>query len=226
SNTSDDSLPFRPLENAVIEKGIKASGCATSIGSTFAWVTNENQVCLQDENTIISSPGLQARIEASNSVSLFTFLLDGIEFLALRLDTETQVWSYHTKMWSEFESYGQTNWIPQCAAGSIFGSSVDGKTLAWGDDYEDIGGVLERRFRGGFPLNAGGLTIANVGLRANVGSTGFLSGDYANPTVEMRLSRDAGRTWGAWRGVSLGEQGDYRQKVQWRNCGMASQPGF
>lgn len=225
-NTGDDDLPFQPLEGRVIEKGIRASGCAVPIGSTFAWVTNENQVCLQDENTIISSPGLQARIEASTNVSLFTFLLDGIEFLALRLDTETQVWSYHTKMWSEFESYGQTNWIPQCAAGSIFGSSVDGKTLAWGDDYEDIGGVLERRFRGGFPLNAGGLTIANVGLRANVGSTGFLSGDYANPTVEMRLSRDAGRTWGAWRGVSLGEQGDYRQKVQWRNCGMASQPGF
>lgn len=225
-NTGDSELPFQPLEGSVIEKGIRGAGCATTIGSTFAWVTNENQVCLQDENTIISSPGLQARIEASTSVSLFTFLLDGIEFLALRLDTETQVWSYHTKMWSEFESYGQANWIPQCAAGSIFGSSVDGKTLAWGDDYEDLSGVLERRFRGGFSLNAGGLPIANVGLRTNVGSTGFLTGDYTNPTVEMRLSRDAGRTWGAWRGASLGEQGDYRQKVQWRNCGMASQPGF
>lgn len=225
-NTTDDDLPFQPLQGRVIEKGIRETGCATTIGSTFAWVTNEHQVCLQDENNIISNPGLQARIAKSNSASLFTFLLDGIEFLALRLDTETQVWSFHTKMWSEFSSETHTNWIPQCAAGEIFGSSVDGKTIAWSDDYEDLGGVLKRLFRAGFPLNAGGLKINNVGLRTNVGQTGFLAGEYANPKAEMHLSRDAGQTWGDWRQAALGEQGNYRKKVQWRSCGLASQPGF
>ena len=44
--------------------------------------------------------------------------------------------------------------------------------------------------------------------------------------VEMRLSRNAGQTWSSWRGVSLGRQGDYRTRVQWRCCGQASQPAF
>lgn len=224
--TGDADLPFQPLVGRVIEKGIRATGCAINIGPTFAWVTNDNQVCLGDENTIISNPGLEARIAASTSVRLFRFMLEGTEFLALRLDDETQVWSWRSRMWSEFASYGETNWIPQCFAGGVFGSAIDGRTLAFGTGHLDLGGVLERRFRAGFPINSSGLNIANVGVRCNVGQTPFLSGDNTDPQIEMRLSRDAGQTFGNWRAVSLGAQGNYRTKVQWRACGMASQPGF
>lgn len=222
--TTDASLPFQPLPGSVIERGIKATGCATAIGSTFAWVTNLNEVCLTDENTILSNEGLQARIEASTDVSLFTFIVDGVECLALRLDDETQVW--RNGRWSQFASYGETNLIPQCYAGGIFGSAVDGRTVQWGTGHEDFGGVLERRFRAGFPLDSGGLEIDNVVLRVNVGQTPYLTGDYIEPVVEMRLSRDGGQTWGIWRSASLGQQGNYRTKVQWTMCGMASQPGL
>jgi hypothetical protein len=224
--TTDDELPFQPLLGSVIERGIRGTGCATAIGSTFAWVTNLNEVCLQDENNVLSNPGLQAKIETSETVRLFTFQIDGIEFLALRLDTETQIWSARTKLWSEFASYDEDNWLPQCFAGGVFGSAVDGKTFSFGDDHTDLGSVLERRFRAGFPLNSGGVSVDNVQLRTNVGQTPFLTGDYLNPTVEMRVSRDAGNTWSDWRPAPLGAQGQYRTKVQWRRCGMASQPGF
>lgn len=215
--------PFAPLQAAVIEKGIRATGCATALGSTFAWVTNEHQVCIGDENTIVSNPGLQAAIEASETCSLFTFLLDGIEFLALRLDTETHVFCGR---WSVFASHGESNWLPQCFAGGVFGSSTDGKTLAWGSGHEDIGGVLERRFRAGLAINAGGLDVGPIQLRCNVGQTPFLSGDYTDPLVEMRISRDAGQTWGAWRQKPLGAQGKYRKVVRWNGNGQASQPGL
>lgn len=225
-NTRDAELPFKPLESRVIEKGIKATGCATGVGSTFAWVTNENTVCVQDENNIISTPGLQARIEASSTCSLFTFLIEGQEFLALRIDNETQVYNMRSGQWSEFSSEGQTNFIPQCSTGTIFGSAVDGKTLTWGTGHQDLGGTLERRFRAGLPLNGGGFIVKNMRLRCNPGQTPFLSGDYADPQVEMRLSRDAGQTWGEWRATSLGSQGKYRLQPEWRACGMASQPGL
>jgi hypothetical protein len=42
----------------------------------------------------------------------------------------------------------------------------------------------------------------------------------------MRTSRDAGRTWGAWRPTSLGEQGNYRTRVEWRRCGLFDDPGL
>ena len=223
-NTSDNDLPFVPLEGSVIPKGIKATGCATQIGTTFAWVTNENQVTVSNEDGVISSPGLEERIEASSAVRLFTFLLGGYEFLALRLDDETQVWSSRSKRWSEFTSAGQTNWLPACFAGGIFGSGTDGALLEWGAGHEDLGGTMERRFRAGTPINAGGVTIHNTVLRCNVGQTPFLEGDYVAPSAEMRLSRDGGQTWGFWRSAPLGAQGDYRRRVQWRACGQAAYP--
>lgn len=225
-NTNDPDLAFAPLEGRVLEKGIRATGCATGFGSTFAWVTNESQVCLGDENTVLSNPGLEAKIEASSECRLFPFLIEGTECLALRIDNETHFMPARTRMWHEMASHGEDNWVPQCFAGGVFGSAIDGRTMRWGGGHQDLGGVLERRFRGGFPLNSGGLTVNNVQLRSNVGQTPYLTGDYDEPQVEMRLSRDAGKTWSNWRAVPLGEQGNYRTKVQWRSCGMASQPGF
>lgn len=225
-NTQDAALPFQPLEGRVFERGIRETGCATKFGSTFAWVTDTNQVCVSDPDNIISKPGLEALVEASASVSLWTFYLEGTEFLALRIDAGTWVYSLRSRLWSQFASYGQDNWIPRCFAGGVFGSSLDGRTMAWGSAHVDLGSVLERRFRAGFPLNSGGVTINNTVLRANVGQTPYLTGDYAAPVVEMRRSINAGQTWGNWRQAALGEQGQYRKKVQWTACGMAGQPGW
>ena len=224
-NTTDADLPFQALEGRVFEKGVKATGCATKFGATFAWVTNNNEICVSDPDNIISKQGLEAKIEGSASVSLWTFHLEGTEFLALTLDSGTWVYSNRSKMWSQFASYGYDAWVPHCYAGGVFGSSQDGKTLAWGDTYLDLGGVLERRFRAGNPLNSGSVNVGNLIVRANVGQTSYLSGTYADPTIEMRSSRDAGQTWGNWRGKSLGTQGKYRKKVQWTACGMFGQPG-
>src|SRR5690606_9490458 len=110
-NTGDSELPFQPLEGRVIEKGVKATGCMIEFAGTFAAVTNANQVILGDESRILSNPGLEEKIEASASCRLWKFAIGGVEFLALRLDEETQVWNLRSGLWSEFESKGETNWI-------------------------------------------------------------------------------------------------------------------
>lgn len=217
-NTPDALLPFQPLEGAVIEKGVKATGCAAGFGSTFVWVTSDNQVCLGDENTIISNPGLEAKIARSANCRVFTTIIGGMDFAALRIDRETHVYNRRMGTWSEFTSYGEANFIPQCFAGGVFGSAIDGRTLTWGDGHEDAGGTLERRFRAGF-LGAAGFVVRNLILRCNVGQTPYLAGDYVEPQVEMRISLDNGQTWGAWRGKSLGAQGDYGVSVVWRALG-------
>ena len=225
-NTGDNELPFQPLEGRVIERGVRNTGACCHIGSSFAWVTNENQVCVQSEDNVISNTGLQRRIEASETCELFRFVLEGNEFVALRLDGETQVYSRRSGMWSEFQTYGLDNWLAQCWAGGVFGGS-DGSVLEWGDTHADApNSVHERRFRAGVPLDSGGVVVGNIALRTNPGNTTYLTGAYADPTVEMRQSRDNGKTWGSWTGRSLGEQGQYRKNVQWRACGMASKPGW
>lgn len=223
-NTNDNNLPFQALEGQVIERGIRATGCATEFNGTFAWVTDQNTVCVQSENNTISNPGLNERIADSAEASLFNFFIDGAEFLALRLDDETQCYNARTGAWSKFVSeLGQ--WDARCHAQSIFGSD-DGKTLAFGDGYEELGNTMERRFVAGFPINGGGLDISNLRLRVNPGQTTFLEGQYADPVIEVRISRDAGQTWGLWKQTQLGRQGEYSKRIEWRALGQASYPGF
>lgn len=223
---NNDNPPFFPLEGRVIEKGIRGTGCAVGIGSTFAWVTNLNEVCMGDENGILSNPGLQVKIQQSANVKLFTFLLDGTEMLALRLDNETQVFSMRSKLWSEFSSYNLPNWLAQCHTQGVFGSAYDGQTFRWDDGYADPSGILERRFRAGYSMDGGGVNVSNLRLRCNVGQTAYLTTHNAEPIVEMRRSFDAGQTWGPWRQTSLGRQGAYRTQPEWRALGMVSYPGF
>lgn len=224
--TQDGSAPFQPLVGRTYAVGIKDTGCATPISSTFAWITNHNQVCIADPENILSYPDLEAKIEASATSSLWTFRLEGVEYLAVRLDDETHVWSSRSKQWSLFESYGQTNWIPQCYAADYFGSAVDGRLVQWSDGHEDFDDIMERKFRAGLVIEGGAVPLNNISIRTNPGQTPFLSGDYADPTVELRLSRDGGNVFGDWKGRSLGVQGSYRPRVQWRSLGLFSQPGL
>lgn len=225
-NTGDSELPFTPLEGRVFERGIKATGCASRFGSSFAWITDVNQICVGDPENIITKAGLEVLIEASATARLWTFILEGTEFLALRIDAGTWVYSSRSKLWSQFTSHGDDNWRVQCFSDGVFGSDSDGKTYAWADSHVDAGEVLERRFRAGVAFNSGGMMVSSIQLRTNPGRTTYPSGPYATPTVEMRLSRDAGATWGNWRPKGLGEQGQYRAVVRWNGLGMASQPGL
>jgi hypothetical protein len=223
--STDPNLPFQPMVGRVFPVGIKDTGCASLFGTGFAWVSNRNQVCAADPQNIISFPGLEAKIEASSSASLWRFQLEGVEFLALRLDTETWVFSQRSGQWSQFESFGQTNWVPQCYGGGYFGSSLDGNLIQWSDDHLDFNDLLERRFRAGIPLDSNAAPLYNVRLRTNPGQTPYLTGTYSDPTVELSISRDGGFTWTDYKSVSLGVAGSYRQWVQFVGLGFFSYPG-
>lgn len=224
-NTNDDVLPFQPLEGAVWKVGVKNTGAMCNYGTTFAVVTSNNQIVLGDQDGVISNAGLEAEIEASANAYLFTFLIDGSEFLALRLDSGVWIFNRRSQAFSTFETYGLDDWTPQCFVSGVFGSSVNGKTYSF-SGHVDEGGVLERRFRAGFPVNGGEVTINNIMVRCNTGGTPYLSGDYTDPDIEMRLSYDGGKTWEEWLGNTLGPQGGYGLKVMWSGLGIAYNPGL
>lgn len=240
-NTGDANLPFQPLEGRVFEVGILGTGCAAQIGSTFAWVTNTGQVCLGDQNNVISEPWIEAIIRGngtfSGSVWLFPFQIDGDEFLCLQANSiTTLVWHVRSKTWSRFVDTttpgANVGWGVKCATystadGSLFGSESNSNIYQfYSYNVEPNGVYFERRFRAGIPLNSAGITVNNVVMRTNPGHTaGSGVGETTNPTVEMRKSLDGGNTWGSWRSVSLGANSQYRLKVQWTGCGMIGQPG-
>ncbi len=228
--TGDDELPFSPILGRVYTKGVKSTGCLVAFDNTAVFVSGDGLVYRCDNEPMrISDPGIEERIADSATASLFPFFFEGHEFLALRLATQTMVYDAQTKQWCEWATEGETNFIGRCAitqdGSPIFGSALDGKTLAFGTVYTDMDGPLERRFRAGVALNGGTLTVDNLRLRTNPGNTTYQSGQYADPVVEMRKSLDGGRTWSTWRTAKLGSQGAYRQRVEWRALGTYDDPG-
>lgn len=226
ASSQNPDLPFQPLVGRTYQVGIRDTGCAAIINGTFAWITNRNQIALTDPNQIISNPSLDEKLRNSATASLWTFRLDGVEYLAVRMDTDTWVFSSSTGTWSIFRSYGENNFIPQCAVGDSFGSSIDGRVLEWGTDFTDLGGLLERRFRAGLAIDNGSVPLSNILLRANPGHTPYVTGNYTDPVVELRTSGDGGYAWSDWKQRTLGSQGQYRKMIRFRSLGSFGHPGL
>lgn len=224
--TDNADLPFAPLTGATLPVGIKGTGMATHFSRTFAWITNYNEVCVGDPDNIISEPELQIKIQESSSASLWRFYVDDSEYLVVQLDTETWVYGARSQVWSELKSANQTNWICQCYAGGHFGTTLNGNLAQWSTDHKDFGGVLERRFRAWSPITSGSVFLNNIILRTNPGTTPYLTGNYTDPTVELRTSRDGGNEWQSWKQRALGSQGKYRRKTFWSSLGQFSYPGM
>lgn len=225
--TGDADIPFAPTQGRLFERGVIATGCLDNFDNSFAWI-GENGIVYRAGNVPerISTDGIEERIAESTTYRAFRFFFEGHEFFCVRLDGGTVAYDAATRQWCEFANYGLTNWQAQCAVpGPVFGSATDGATLVFNDTHSDLGGVLERRFRAGFPLAGGRVRADNIRLRVNSGQTPNLTGQYAQPVVEMRLSRDAAQTWSSWRQAQLGVQGDYRARVEWRVVGLFDEPG-
>jgi hypothetical protein len=234
-STGDATAPFQPLVGKAFTVGCRATGCATAFNKTFAWITDHNNICLTDQTNVISHPGIEEKLAISSGAYLWTFWLEGTEFLAVRLDNNTFVYSAKSQLWSEFQT-GGGNWLPNNYDKGLFGGG--GQYLVWLDNtytsgpYSgDLGATtFERRFRAGVPLTTGSLTVDNLTLRVNEGYTPVYSAgkpiEFQNPMVQMRTSNDGGNNWSAWQQRSLGANGSYRKPPTWRALGMFGFPGF
>lgn len=226
TSSTDADLPFVPVQGRVFPKGVRGPGCATKINSTYAWITDTNQVCLTAPDNVVSSRELELIIQGSSTASLWTFYIDSVEFLAVTTDQETWVFNTLTGYWSTFESYGETNFEPVTWAKNTFGSQYSGRLLSWQATFSDESrDILERRFRVFQSIKTDPVIIYNIVLKTDSGTTNYLTGIYSNPRVELRTSRDGGNTFSPWRVSNLGVQGAYRQQAKWLSLGMFSYPG-
>lgn len=214
--------PFAPITGKVYDKGVRATGCAVPFDNGAAFIGSNGVYLTGNVPIRISEPGIEERLTESASASLWTFSQQGHEFLAVRLDAGTWLYDAQTQQWCEFASYGRTNWQAQCYCAGLFGDDSSGKLLRFGTGYVDDGKVLERRFRAGIAQPLPSLPIR---LGTNPGRTGYPSGVYADPLVEMRSSRDGGAMWSDWRATALGAEGRFRTLVEWRRCGRFDYPG-
>lgn len=229
--TGDADLPFSRIEGRNYQRGVLATGCAASIDNALYWVGDDKRVYRSAQVPEgISNPGIEERITRSAAVSAFAFEHEGHKFFAVRLDAETLLFDLATEEWCEWASFGLPNWRARCAisinGAALLGDDQSGKV--WRLDsarFDDDGIVLSRLFTAFQPVSDGSYTLDVIHLDADFGSTPWLAGQGADPLVELRASRDAGRTWGNWRQAGLGKQGQYRARAVWRRFGAYDAPG-
>lgn len=231
SISGDANLPFSRIEGRTYQRGVRATGCAAELDNSLFWVGDDHRVYRSGQDPVgLSDPGIEERIAASSTVTAFAYEHAGHKFFCVRLDGETLAYDVATGEWSNPASFRQINWRARCACQfrgePRLGDAIDG--TIWRLDttaYDDDGAPLSKLFTAFQPINDGSFTLDIIHLDADFGSTPVLEGQGADPIVELRSSRDGGRTWSDWRQAGLGKQGQYRARASWRRFGSFDAPG-
>jgi hypothetical protein len=218
--TGNQDLPFSQIQQREFEQGIAATGCMVVVDNTFYFLGSDFILYRNGEvPQAVSDDSIVEASEASTTHRIFLVTDERHKFVCLRLDSETLAYDITTGEWCEFKSYGRSNW----RVGPGMGDDTTGTVWEF-SGYLDNSGPLERLFTAGVVLE-GPAQIANLRLSTEVGTTSYLTGDYADPIIEMRFSDDGGNIWEDWEPTELGEQGDYSNRVEWRALGMFADPG-
>ncbi len=228
--TGDLNLPFALIQQRLFPKGTRETGCAIEQDNALIWVGSDNIVYRSaDVPERISNHGIEEQIAASATVSVFGYIFEGHSHVAVRLDTATYAIDFASNEWWEMRTSARTNFAGRNATTQgmtvLFGDDATNKVWTFGPSYADNGTELLREFTGAFAVKGGVVQIDNVTVDANSGRTDLLTGQGADPKLEMAVSRDAGATWGAFRTARLGAQGEYRARTRYNRLGLFDMPG-
>jgi hypothetical protein len=225
--TGDGTLPFQRITQRTASRGVIATGCLVELDNALHFIGDDRVVYrMADVPQRISNHGMEEQLAASATFSLFTYLYQGHAFLNIRLDTVTIGWDVVTQQPHERRTWGVSNWAAQCACEQadgtwLFGSATGPELLAF-SGWAEGASPLSREFTAAVPSTRQ-FPLDVLDLEANPGSANLAAGD--NPQIEMRSSRDGGRTWGPFRAAPLGAMGKYRTRPKWRRLGSFDAPG-
>lgn len=228
--TTDDNLPFAPIDGRVLSKGCANRDTIQLADNSPVWVTHDGVVVRGGDVPLrISTHAIEERIAATPFANLSAVVIPwrGHVFYLLKTAQGSLAYDFATGEWSEWTSYGRNNWRVDCAAqvgADVYvGDDTSGRIWRLSDDAAtDDGTEIQRIFTALAPLPAGVLPCHDLRLQAATGRAPIT----VNPVIEVRTSRDGGFTWGNWRQTSLGATGEYRTRAAWRRMGLIDAPGF
>lgn len=225
--TGDPDIPWTRITMRNLNRGVQAVGCAEEIEGTVYFISSDGMVCMIEKGAVrISDSALEEKIRQSTTGSTYWFQYEGKPLLCIRLDSGTYVLDLALQNQPcVFSTNGRTNWAPKCAVnvGSepLFGDDTAGTVWKFTEGNTTDSGqtVFTRTFSAGQAGDA--IQISNVIVNGNSGAAAS-----GAPTLDMRTSRDGGRTFSAWRSALWGGAADYRRFARFGPSGMFRAPGF
>jgi hypothetical protein len=243
-DVGDADNPFAPIKGSLFQIGI-AGAWTLSLGvSTMRWVGRSSRggavVYRLDgyAGTRISTAAIEAALASATTLTDaegLTYDQDGHLYYAvtcpslgvagdtLVVDETVQQWhhrrAYNAPLGQEGKwrvrghAYiGQVHVVGSWDSGSIWALDLN--------TYDDDGAILRARRRAPY-LGAehAWATIDRVELGCELG-VGLVSGQGSDPQVELRVSKDAGKTWFSMGTAGIGKLGDSAlEGCTWRRLG-------
>jgi len=139
-------------------------------------------------------------------------------------DLSTNLWHERsTRDWTTTEDLAWEPVFGVTAYNKVYHGGVTGNNLILLDqnkytDYNDQP-VIRRRVGPVYYSDFNPITMRELYVDMEVGTTPLLSGLGRDPQAVLEISRDGGNTWINFDWRSIGSQGDYTQSVKWSNLG-------
>jgi hypothetical protein len=241
-NTGAAAFPFEPIPGAIVQTGCAAAQTVRKFDGTITWLGTDEQgqgVVWKAEGyraKRISTAAIEKKIAGAGDFSeaySFVYHEQGHLFYCLQiqgLDT-TLCYDASTGQWHERSYRNPENGERELHLAvthlffnkkNLVGSRIDGKIYEMSLDYfSDNGNPLVRERIS--PHQQGEknlLTFRSFELDMEVGQ-GLQTGQGSDPQISLEYSNDGGFTWSneIWR--TFGRVGKYKQRVIWRQLGMA-----
>ena len=244
SNVGASDFPFRRMSGAVLEKGAAGAHTIVEVDNSLIWLGRDKGgtgIVYQASGFTpvrISTSPIEKRLRAVADDGLskaYAYQEDGRWFYVLNDDALETSWAFdlEVKAWHERAYLGTAgDFQPQLLrdVAFAFGKHIgvdrrNGTLYDVSNAYYDNAG--EPLCRDRITTHVAGelgqrATIHRlmVTVETGVGLQG--SGVGSDPKLLLRVSKDMGRTWGAWREGEVGRAGEYRKTVAFRQLGNAS----
>ena len=246
-NAGTSPFPFAPVPNVQIPYGIAAPFTLKPCGSAVMWLTHnetgEGQVveALGTQPTVVSTETEHyawSQYSRIDDAVAYSYQEQGHDFYVINFPSANATWCYDRTegSWHERAHWNETDgvyeeWGPQyhthafgkhlvlhASNGTVYDQSIEHVT--------DADGGLIRRLRIPPLLQSEQkrVFLDRLQLVLEPGITPVTSGQGVDPQVDMRLSRDAGKTWSNIRSRTAGAQGAYNTRVEWFRCGSGRNP--
>ncbi len=244
-NSGTADFPFERKNTSYITQGTAASGSITLIDNTIYYLTRSIQgegyvVQIQGDSSpvVVSTPGINRiinQMETIDDAIGFSYQQDGHLFYVLTFPTadKTLVYDLSEQAWHERTTTivndpgggsRQGRWRPNCYAffGSthVVGDFESGELMTIETDvYTDRTASIIREFI--TPVlwqDLKRLSVRSVTLDFQAGTGDSTDSD---PQINFYLSKDGGMTYGNAHIASVGDSGQYTQRVKFNRLGMS-----
>lgn len=231
--TGDGTIPFQRVDGRVYDKGAINRDSIVNLDNTAFWV-GQDRIAYRGGPVPerISDFGVEERLLATQAVDIhaWSFVWNGHPFYVLNTSAGAMAYDVATQQWAEFKSFGRDGWRAHNGVmiDSIIYAGDDTSGIIWTlsqDALLDGADPIERVASAIIHKSGQPVRMDSVHIDVSPGQTTDLVGQGSNPIVELRLSRDGGKTYGAWKQATIGREGQYRHRTIWRRLGQIDEPG-